>query len=173
MHCCSGDEQSQEPINAGEMLQADPINAPAPQDDPKRGCVKCKSASHPVMVKTLFLMLKPELFHRVGENQHRFCTDPDCRIVYFAETNGNIFTTDDLRVRVGLKEKQDPIPLCYCFGFYESDIRQEIARDGCTSIPQRIGALLRQGLCACPAKNPSGACCLGEVMKQVKKLLRG
>jgi hypothetical protein len=31
------------------------------------------------------------------------------------------FRTEALRVRVGLKERADPIPLCYCFGFDEKD----------------------------------------------------
>jgi hypothetical protein len=51
-------------------------------------------------------------------------------------------------VRVGLKEKLDPIPLCYCFGFDEADAREEISHTGQTSIPQRIATLLKQGMCA-------------------------
>lgn len=79
--------------------------------------------------------------------------------------------TDDLRVRVGLKERVDPIPLCYCFGFEESDAREEISRTGTSTISQRIAALIKQKMCACPARNPSGACCLGEVNKAVKRLI--
>jgi hypothetical protein len=74
-------------------------------------------------------------------------------------------------VRVGLKVKQDPIPLCYCFGFDEANARDEIAHTGQTSTPQRIAALIKQGMCACPERNPSGACCLGEVNKAIERLL--
>ncbi len=91
--------------------------------------------------------------------------------MYFTESGDQIFTTEDLRVRVGLKERTDPIPLCYCFGFDEADLREEIERTGRTTIPQRIAELLQQTMCACPARNPSGACCLGEVTKAVKRLI--
>jgi hypothetical protein len=72
----------------------------------------------------MILMLKPEHFDQVGESQYRFCASPDCPVVYFSSEHS--FTTDDLRIRVGLKEKVDPIPLCYCFGFHEQDLRNEI-----------------------------------------------
>jgi len=159
------------PSNVAEALSADPVNAPAPHDDPRHCCINCGRASHPVTRKTLLLMLKPGTFDRVGEGEYRFCSDPECRVVYFTESEDQTFTTEDLRVRVGLKERTDPIPLCYCFGFDEADMREEIERTGQTSIPQRIAELLKQKMCACPARNPSGACCLGEVTKAVKRLI--
>jgi hypothetical protein len=116
-------------------------------------------------------MLRPELLDCVGESQYHFCADARCRVVYFAEDHSRVFTTNDLRVRVGVKVGEDPIPLCYCFGFEEADVRAEIARAGRTSIPQRITDLIKQGMCACEERNPSGACCLGEVNKAVKRLI--
>jgi hypothetical protein len=79
--------------------------------------------------------------------------------------------TNDLRVRVCLKERIAPVPLCCCFGFDESDAREEIERTGQSTIPHRIAALVKQGMCACPAGNPSGACCLGEVNRAIKRLM--
>lgn len=156
---------------AAQASVIDTENAPAPHDDATRGCAKWGSASRPVARRTILLMLKPELFDRVGVGEYRFCTDQDCRMVYFTEGGGPFFTTDDLRVRVGMKEKDDPIHLCYCFGFDESDARAEIALTGRCSIPQSIAALIKQGVCACPERNPSGACCLGEVNRAVKRLM--
>jgi hypothetical protein len=66
--------------------------------------------------------------------------------------------------------KDDPIPVCYCFGFEETDIRDEIARNGSTTIPETVSKLIREGLCACDARNPAGVCCLGEVNKSAKLL---
>ena len=146
-------------------------DAPAPKDDASRGCKSCGKASRPVTRKTILLMLKPEMLDHVGEGEYRFCTDPDCRVVYFTEAEGLRFTTYDLRVRVGLKEKDDPIPLCYCFGFDERHAKEEIIRTGRCSIPERISALIKQGMCACPVRNPSGACCLREVNRAVKQLM--
>jgi len=76
-------------------------------------------------------------------------------------------------VRVGSKEHDDPIPLCYCFDFDEADVREEIVRTGESAIPQKISAMIKQGLCACETRNPSGACCLGEVTKTVTRLTCG
>jgi hypothetical protein len=118
----------------------------------------------------MLLMLKPELFDQVGESQYRFCSSPDCPVVYFSRERS--FTTGDLRVRVGLKETDGPIPLCYCFGFSEQSAREEIAAKGHTTIPQRIRALIKERMCACEERNPSGACCLGEVAKAVKRLMK-
>jgi hypothetical protein len=115
-------------------------------------------------------MLKPEQFYRAGEGDYWFCASPECRVVYFNNA-GQTFTTADLRVRVGMKEREDPIPLCYCFGFEESHMREEIEREGQTTIPQRIIDLIKRRLCACEARNPSGVCCLGEVNKATRRLL--
>lgn len=173
MDCCSHDAPPPEAsVDVAEAMAADPQNAPAPKDDPRRVCSNCEGASRPVTRKTMLLMLKPGLFDRVSAAaDYRFCSDPKCRVAYFTEGAGQSFTTNDLRLRVGLKERADPIPLCYCFGFDEADAREEITRTGQTSIPQRIAALIKEGMCECPAKNPSGACCLGEVTKAVKRLL--
>jgi len=166
MDCCLPPIQDDNPTNDTEGA-----GASEPGDNFSRDCRGRGCASRSVTRKTMLLMLEPEHFDRAGAGHYRFCTDPECRVVYFSEDEGATFTTNDLRMRVGLKEKRNPIPLCYCFGFNEADAREEIARTGRTSIPQRIAALLKQGMCACPERNPSGACCLGEVNKAVKRLL--
>ena len=167
MNCCSTDAQ------AAEGAPFDEERAPAPLDEAGRGCARCGSASRPVTRRTVLLMIKPELLDRAGEGEYRFCAGPDCRVVYFTEGGGPCFTTDDLRARFGLKERNDPVPLCYCFGFDERDAREEIARTGGCSIPRRISTLIKQGMCACLERNPSGACCLGEVNRAVRRLLAG
>ena len=135
----------------------------------RHGCQSCDGPSRPVTLRTMLLMLKPEFFDQVGENQYRFCASPECQVVYFSRARS--FSTGDLRVRVGLKEKDGPIPLCYCFGFSEEDAREEIQSKGHTAIPQRIAELIRERMCACELRNPSGACCLGEVTQAVKRLI--
>jgi hypothetical protein len=113
------------------------------------------------------------LLDRVNEGSWRFCASADCRGVYFAEGGGVVFTTDDLRMRVESKEHEDPIPLCYCFGCDEADVREEIARTFGSAIPQKISAMVKKGLCVCEARNPSGVCCLGEVTRTVTRLTWG
>jgi len=118
----------------------------------------------------VLLMLKPELLEQAVTGTYSFCSARDCPVVYFEEHGSHQFTIDDLRVRVGLKAKEDPIPLCYCFGFDESHIRDEISRTGNSTIPEGISRLIREGLCACEARNPAGMCCLGEVNKTANRL---
>ena len=134
-------------------------------------CRDCEGQSRPVSRKTVLLMLKPHLLEQVMTGTYSFCAAPECPVVYFEEQGNQRFTTDDLRVRVGVKESADPIPLCYCFGFDEGHMRDEISATGRTTISERISNLIREGLCACDSRNPSGMCCLGEVNKAIKKFL--
>jgi len=132
-------------------------------DSSPQPCIKCQKQGRPVSRKTVLLMVKPAFLEQAMHGNYRFCSVPDCAIVYFEEEGNQQFTIDDLRVRVGVKVTEDPIPLCYCFGFDESHIRDDLSRTGSTDIPQRISQLIREGLCACESRNPSGMCCLGEV----------
>jgi len=52
-------------------------------------------------------------------------------------------------------------------------VREEITCTGESPIPKKISAMVKQGLCACETRNPSGACCLGDVIKTVTRLTRG
>ncbi len=159
MDCCS----------PNASLQKAPT--PTLRNEAKHACLSCGHASRAVTRKTMLLMLKPKHFDRIGDGEYRFCLNPECQEVYFTEGEGATFTTDALRVRVGLKVKEGPVPLCHCFGFEEAEVRAEIALTDRTSIPQRITAFIKQGMCACEERNPSGACCLGEVNKTVKRLM--
>lgn len=170
MNCCSETSSLSPADQTKESPSGDLRDAPAVEDNPTPRCANCGRASRPVKRKTMLLMLKPDLFHRITEGRYRFCCDPECDIVYFAERGGPSFTTADLRVRVGLKEKEDPIPLCYCFGFDEQDVRREIALKGHSTIIQRIGRLVKEGMCACSTRNPSGTCCLGDVPRVLGRL---
>ena len=155
-------------MNCCEEL--DPAPAELQKLVAERHCLSCQGMGRLVPLRTMLLMLKPELFNQVGEDQYRFCASPDCPVVYFSREQS--FTTADLRLRVGLKEKGGPIPLCYCFGFYEQDVRTQLTTNGHTTIPQRISALIKERMCACEERNPSGACCLGEVTQAVERLIK-
>ena len=72
---------------------------------------------------------------------------------------------------IGGCAKADNTLLCYCFGFTENDIRDQIAETGTTTIPDKILSLTREGLCSCTSLNPSGLCCLGDVNRVVKKIM--
>ena len=137
--------------------------------DAERSCLACQGPSYPITLRTMLLMLKPEFFDHIGESQYRCCASPECAVIYFSRER--CFTNDDLRIRVGLKEKAASSLLCYCFGFTEQDVRKEIETEGHTTIPERISALIKQRMCACEERNPLGTCCLGEVTRVVKRLI--
>jgi len=166
MNCCSTDSITECGFQTVEAVSVSRGGA-EPQT---RKCANCGAESRPVSRKTVLLMLKPELLDRATTATYSFCSAPDCPVVYFEEQSRQVLTTDDLRVLVGVKAKTDPIPLCYCFGFDEKHVREEISRTGATTVPEIISRLIREGLCACESRNPSGVCCLGEVNRTVRRL---
>jgi hypothetical protein len=104
--------------------------------------------------------------------QYYFCEASSCDAVYFPlDTQAPLFRRDDLVVRVGAKEIEDPLLVCYCFGFTRQDIWDEIRRTGKSTVAKRITAEVEAGRCACEVKNPSGKCCLGDVTRTVKERL--
>lgn len=110
---------------------------------------------------------------RMPNTQYYFCEAQDCDVVYFGmDSQAPVFRRADLLVRVGVKEKADPIPVCYCFGFTRGDIHDEIAETGRSTIAGRISAEVKAGNCACEVKNPSGKCCLGSVTRVAQDSLR-
>lgn len=123
--------------------------------------------ARPVGRKTLESLLKPETKATLTMQPYYFCEAPDCDVVYVSALADHLITKDKLTVRVGLKETEDPVPLCYCFGYDRKAIREDIKAKGITDIPQIITARVKAGECRCEETNPSGGCCLGSIHKAV------
>jgi hypothetical protein len=119
---------------------------------------------------TVKALLKGSALRRLEGKNYRFCPEPNCDVVYFDCTSDSIFRKADVVVRVGQKELEDPIPVCYCFDFSVADLRRDFAARGDTAIPDQIAAEVRAGHCACEVKNPEGSCCLGHVWNAVKRI---
>jgi len=115
-------------------------------------------------------MVKPEFLSLVDKPGFRFCRTATCNVVYF-HADGDRLEKKDVRVRVGLKESEDPVPICYCFGFTEAMVMEEIRETGRCTIAERITAEIKAGHCACEIRNPQGSCCLGNVNAAIKRLL--
>ena len=131
-------------------------------------CQQCGRPGKPVGRITVEALLKPELQTGLNGMRYAFCETPDCPVVYFS-VDGTRFTKDQIRVRVGLKETEDPILVCYCFGITERMIREEVMRTGRSAASSRIRAAVKAGNCSCEVENPSGRCCLGEVAQAEKR----
>lgn len=105
--------------------------------------------------------------------QYYFCDSSDCEVVYFPlDPEAPSFLRGDLMVRVGAKEIEDPLPICYCFGFTRQDIWDEICRTGKSRLAKRITAEVEAGRCACEVRNPSGNCCLGDITRTAKDRMK-
>jgi predicted metal-binding protein len=131
-------------------------------------CQQCGCPGKPVERITVEALLKSEALGAVTGSRYRFCETPDCPVVYYGE-DGTQFKKDQIRVRVGLKETEDPVQLCYCFGVTDRMIREEMERTGRSRVAIRIRAEVQAGACRCEVENPSGRCCLGEVRQAEKR----
>lgn len=143
--------------------------APEPGGDMAR-CPVSLALGPRVELVTLKALLKGEALRRLEGKEYRFCPDPRCEVVYFDRSADSSFRKEDLQVRVGLKESEDPVPVCYCFHYTAADLRRDIMERGETDVPAAIAAEIREGHCACEVKNPKGACCLWDVRSAVKRI---
>lgn len=125
----------------------------------------------PVSTTTLKHMVKPEFLSLVDKRGFLFCPAAECDVVYF-HPDGVRLRKEDVRVRVGLKETEDPVPICYCFGFTEAMVQSEVETSGACTIPGRISAEVKARRCACEVRNPQGSCCLGNVNAVVKREMK-
>lgn len=146
---------------------SDCCKAPTTKANGRTLCPRCGAVGRPVADETVAAILRPEHGLDLPAAPRRFCRTQECNVLYYG-LDGRTVGKAAASVRVGLKETEDPVPLCYCFEFTRADIEREVAERGDSTIPARITAEIRAGRCSCELKNPSGACCLGEVNQAVK-----
>ncbi len=137
-----------------------------PLAGPQVACPRCGQRGRVVADRTLESILQADATVELLPVERRFCATPRCEVLYYG-VNGHWVGVSASRVRVGLKETVDPIPLCYCFGFSRAEVRRQVAETGRSDIPERIEVEIRAKRCRCSTANPSGACCLAEVQAAV------
>ncbi len=130
-----------------------------------RDCPLCGRKGKAVSMLTVKSLVKDHT--RVAPGAYLFCRTPDCDAVYFSPEA--VFRKADLKVRVGVKETEGPVPLCYCFDYTRAHVRRDIEERGATDILERIKAEVKASYCACEVKNPSGDCCLGDITRAVQE----
>jgi len=126
-------------------------------------------ACKPVSRITLDSLLKPQAKESLTRQPYYFCDAPDCDTVYVSALADRFITKDQLTVRVGIKETEDPVPLCYCFDFDRKAVRDDVRSKDTTDIPKIITQRVKAGECRCEETNPSGTCCLGNVYRAIKQ----
>ncbi len=123
--------------------------------------------TRPVGRRTLDALLGPEPKAKLRPQPYYFCDSPECDVVYVSALGDHAVAKDELVVRVGIKETEDPVPICYCFGYARKDIREDFRLKGDTDIQKTITERVRAGECRCEETNPSGGCCLGNVVRAI------
>jgi len=141
-----------------------------PQTCPPTPCPVCGQQGKTVGRLTLGALLKPDRRPQIpNQSEVCFCKTATCDVVYFL-AGRPLFRKDDLAVRVGLKEPDDPTaPVCYCFGWTPQKIQAELEATGRSMVIEQIKAQVKAGNCSCEVTNPQGSCCLGNVAKAVQQ----
>ena len=87
-----------------------------------------------------------------------FCSDPNCRVVYFGQDD-SIIEKEAVRTEVGVKERSENALVCYCYGISKLDAQTN------PRIREFVVEETKQKRCACESRNPSGKCCLKDFPK--------
>lgn len=132
-------------------------------------CKECSGKGKPVSEITIESLVKEPVLEAIESlNGFYYCETPTCKVVYFDNEQQVYLHKEYMKIRVGIKEIKDPIPVCYCFGWTQERIFEQIKQQGYSTAIQEIGAKVKSGECECEIKNPSGRCCLDNVYKVVK-----
>ena len=133
-------------------------------------CKECGNTGKQVLEITLRSMVKEPVFVAIeNPDGFYFCETSACEVVYFNNEQQVYLHKQEVKVKVGIKETENPVPVCYCFGWTKERIFEQIRQLGYSTAVKEIGAKIKADECDCDKKNPSGRCCLGEVNKTVKR----
>lgn len=139
-------------------------------------CPKCETEARSVPYETLYHQLEPFDARDVTlEQTYGVCREQTCPVLYFSSDHEQSWETSDVRTTVGFKQPEDepPHPVCYCFGYTEENIADEIDETGESTVVEWITERVQADECACEFKNPTGRCCLGDVrsvLSEINKL---
>jgi hypothetical protein len=127
-------------------------------------CPTCGNTTRAVKAVTLRALLTEAALEQVHEfDGFRFCSTPECAVVYVQPETANTLPEEAVRVAVFQKSAAPTRLVCYCFDHSVNEITTEVAQTGGSTLPERITARCRNGEDHCEERNPQGSCCLGNV----------
>ena len=145
------------------------VSATPAKDDASNICPVCASKDKKLKLITLKSLLKPKSLATIdAQQQYYFCKDANCETVYF-NNKGQIFTTDNIKVRVHQKDSALDVSVCYCFDWTPKNIAQAAKEGRLEQIAPSISAHIKAGRCGCEVNNPQGSCCLGNVNSVIQQ----
>jgi len=146
-------------------------NCCSPQPKGKEACPKCGEKAKGVLAKTVEHLLTENTKENLScFDGFYYCKTPSCEVVYFRQNE--LLTQEDMTVTVGLKEGASPSTVCYCFDWTKEKIAEELESTGKTTALEDIKAKMENPGCSCEILNPCGGCCLGDVGKVIKEMMK-
>lgn len=115
-------------------------------------CPVCGTSGKGVKPETVKSIVKEEKKSEIMEG-YALCLSPECDVVYFGQ---EIIRREDVRVKVWFKEKESPVPVCYCRNVTDEEIVNHIVSGCCkdiNDIQRHTGANTGK---ECVTKNPAG-----------------
>ena len=133
-------------------------------------CPSCKNKAKNVKLITLKSLLKPSALETLNAKEnHYFCSNKVCDVVYF-DTNNKEYLLSDIKVVVHQKDASVTTPICYCFDWTKEKIKEYVEK-GLTPNPvEHIRENIKENRCGCDVNNPQGSCCLANVTSYIKEL---
>ena len=117
-------------------------------------CRVCGNPGSPVPGITVGSLVKEARRSQLASpDGFSFCRTPGCAVVYFNNDTDKYIEKGDVKVRVGIKETEDPVSLCYCFGFTKKKIDDETARSGTCKAVEDIMNRMKTTGCNCERNN--------------------
>lgn len=137
---------------------------------PQAQAPTCPVINVPTKAVSPMTVRQHALLPQLPETVLGFCDSPGCDVVYVG-ADGTLIRKAQLRTRVGVKETDDPIPVCYCFNFTARQVAEDVMANGHSTIRSYIEEQVRAGRCRCETTNPAGRCCLGNLSRVVSQAL--
>ncbi len=133
-------------------------------------CSVCGWKGKSVPEKTLKSFLKEGLLSELNFLKGTIST-PTQTAKSFASIPIRIFSSkkSPLKIRIGLKKKELPRSLCYCFSITREIIEEDIRTRESTDYPGYIKEKVRRHECECELKNHSGIYCLSHARKVIEE----
>ena len=126
-------------------------------------CPHCGTPGHAVGSSTVIARLKPRALARYQVEQHHYCPNPTCPIVYHAPST--TYQGVDLNSRVHTKDPGPDVPICSCFLYTPSHLETY----GWNLLPT-LEARVKGEETWCTISQASGQPCLNDVRAELLRL---
>lgn len=135
-----------------------------------KACPFCVQKGQSVSLEIVQHLVRKDIGAALRDGGYSLCKTKTCPVVYYHAESGQAFTKKEVLVRVGFKETEGPVWLCYCFDISKQMIQKKSGETGKSFFSEWILEEIRAHHCDCKIKNPSGRCCLANVRAAEKAI---